>query len=679
MTILTIILLSAVVLLAVGFLFAASRGKVTLEEEQSSMLIRIGITALLLVVLLFLTPALQSGTLFGLSPEVTRYLLPVLYLIPWLLIGWDILREAFEGIREGELLDENFLMAVATIGAFVLAFIESGEYTEAVAVMLFFRVGEWFEDYGVGRSCNHVRALMDLRPDFATVSKGGEWVRVSPSDVAPGDLFIVRPGERVPLDGIVTEGQSSLNTAALTGESAPRHVVPGDEVLSGCVSINGALTLRATKSFGESTVSRILDLMENAADAKSRSESFITRFAEVYTPVVCALALVVALGIPAFRALILGADSQFLLWIRRALTFLVISCPCALVLSIPLSCFAGLGGASRAGILMKSSGTLEALADTSIVAFDKTGTLTRGEFTVREVLPVTLSADALLELAAHAEIASVHPIAAGIRAAYGKEPDLARVTDIREIAGQGVTAMVDGQAIAAGSLKLMEMIGIREADLPSVVSDDASQWVCISVDGTYAGLLRLSDAPRENAARAISALSSLGIRKTVMLTGDAITPAHAIAKVCGITEVHAALLPQDKVSAVEALLAEKEPNTRVVFVGDGINDAPVLVRADIGVSMGGIGSDAAMEAADVVLMDDDPLKLVTAIRHARHCVSVIRQNIVFAIAVKVLCLLLSLFGITNMFLAIFADVGVMILCVLSAMRCLRVRHEDASH
>lgn len=665
---LTLLLLSAVILVSTGFLLASAHDKVTLEANQRIMLIRIAITAFLLGVLLFLTPALQSGTLFGISPAVARYILPVLYLIPWLLIGWDILREAFEGIREGELLDENFLMAIATIGAFVLAFIESGEYTEAVAVMLFFRVGEWFEDYGVGRSRANVRTLMDLRPDFATVCRNGEWVRVSPSEVNPGDLFIVRPGERIPLDGIVTEGQSSLNTAALTGESMPRNAAPGDEVLSGCVSMNGVLTLRATRSFGESTVSRILDMMENAAGDKSRSESFITRFAAIYTPVVCILALVVALGVPAFRALFLRAEPQFLIWIRRALTFLVISCPCALVLSVPLSCFAGLGGAGRAGILMKSSGTLEALAGPSVVAFDKTGTLTRGEFTVQTISPVVLSANALLEIAAHAEIASVHPIAAGIRAAYGKAPDPSRVTDIHEIAGQGVTAIVDGKAVAAGSLKLMEICGIHLSDVPT---DEAGQMVCLSVDGTYAGSLTLSDTPRDNAVRTIAALSSLGVRKTVMLTGDAIGPAKAVADACGITEVYASLLPQNKVAAIEALLAEKAPGSRVIFVGDGINDAPVLVRADIGVSMGGIGSDAAMEAADVVLMDDDPLKLVTAIRHARHCVSIIRQNIVFAVAVKILCLLLSLFGFTGMFLAIFADVGVMILCVLNAMRCLR--------
>ena len=623
-----------------------------MSKKQRVMLIRILAAAVLLVALHFLS--------------VTGWARFVLYMIPYLTIGYDILLKAAKGIRNRQVFDENFLMAVATVGAVALALYEgSGDYTEAVAVMLFYQIGEWFQSYAVGKSRRNISQLMDIRPDYANVERDGRLERVDPDEVAVGAVIVVQPGEKVPIDGVVTEGSSALNTAALTGESLPRDVGVGDEVVSGCVNMTGVLKLRTTREFGESTVSKILDLVENASSRKSRSEDFISRFARVYTPAVCGAALALAVLPPLVRLLGLGLDAGWETWAYRALTFLVASCPCALVISIPLSFFAGIGGASRAGVLVKGSNYLEALSRTRIVVFDKTGTLTRGVFEVRGIHHSRMEDETLLEYAALAESASSHPIAQSIRRAYGREPDRARVTDIRETGGSGVTALVDGHAVAAGNDRLMDRLGVEY-----IPCRGAGTVVHMAVDGQYAGHILIADVVKPTSKAAIRSLKEAGVRKTVMLTGDAGAVADRVAAELGVDEVHSQLLPADKVEQVERLLAGKPAGARLAFVGDGINDAPVLSRADIGIAMGALGSDAAIEAADVVLMDDDPLKIAKAIRISRKCLSIVYQNIVFAIGVKLACLVLVALGLANMWLAIFADVGVMILAVLNAIRAL---------
>lgn len=654
-TILMISLLFPIVLLV-----RSRTGHLSLAPEQKKDLVLIAVTSLLLLILEFAYPAVES---LGKRP-----LLLVCYLIPWFLIGHAILKEAFEGICHGEVTNENFLMSVASIGALVLASLDNGEFREAAAVLLFYRIGEWFEEYATEKSRDHIRGLMELRPDRASVLRDGQWIGTDPADIPVGEIIRVLPGGRIPMDGIVTNGTSALNTSALTGESLPRDVCPGDEVLSGCLCLTGTLEIRTQKSFSESTASRIMDLMENASASKSRSESFMTRFSSVYTPVICIAALLLGLFVPLFRTLILASDPEWTVWIRRALVFLVTSCPCALVISIPLGFFAGLGGAGRAGILIRGSGILEALSNAGTAVFDKTGTLTSGTFSVTEVRPSGGNEAKLLELVAHAESGSNHPIALSILRAYGHEPDSGRVSEIREISGKGILAVVDGISVAVGNEKLMAGLGLT--DIPHAGSGAV---IHAAFDGHYAGALLISDTPREHSASAVSELRKLGFSRTVMLTGDASVPAKETADRLGIREFYSDLLPQDKVRITENLLQEKAAGTTLIFTGDGINDAPVLARADIGVAMGGIGSDAAMEAADVVLMHDDPLDLAVAVRHARRCMRVIRQGIVFALVVKLLCLILGAFGITGMFMAVFADVGVMLLCVLNAIRCLRVR------
>jgi len=624
-----------------------------MSRKQKKMLVRIVLAAAMMVGLLFV-PA--EGTL--------RF---CLWLVPYLVIGYDILLRAARGIRNRQLLDENFLMAVATIGAMALGLSGSGDYTEGVAVMLFYQIGEWFQRYAVGKSRRNISELMDIRPDYANVEREGSLESVDPDEVEPGTMIVVRPGERVPIDGVVAEGTSSLNTAALTGESLPRDVAVGDEIISGCINLTGLLKIRTTKAFGESTVSRILDLVENAGSRKSRQEAFISRFARVYTPAVCGAALALAVMPPLVRMLVLDASANWSVWVYRALTFLVMSCPCALVVSIPLSFFGGIGGAGKAGILVKGSNYLEALSKTDCVVFDKTGTLTEGSFEVAEIRPVGLEKDALLELAALAECASSHPISKSLQRACGTAPDCSRVREIREISGQGVTALVDGRPVAVGNASLM-----AEQGLTCSSCEPAGTIVHVAVDGRYAGAIAIADRIKEESATAVAALKKSGIRKTVMLTGDAKSVADRVAAELGIDEVCGELLPGDKVAEVERLLGEKRAGTNLVFVGDGINDAPVLARADIGIAMGAMGSDAAIEAADVVLMDDNPLKLVKAIRISQKCLRIVRQNTVFAIGVKLICLILGAFGVANMWLAIFADVGVMMLAVLNAVRALFV-------
>jgi len=590
-----------------------------------------------------------------------------LYLIPYLTVGYDILRKAFRGICRGQVFDENFLMAVATVGALVLGLTQTGDYVEAVAVMLFYQVGELFQSVAVGKSRRSIANLMDIRPDYANLLAGEEASRVDPEEVPVGSEIIVYPGEKVPLDSVVLRGESSLDTVALTGESVPREVKPGDQVVSGCVNLSGVLWLRTTREYGESTVAKILDLVENASSRKSRSEDFISRFARVYTPAVCYSALALAV-LPPLVCLALSREPEWLLWLYRALTFLVASCPCALVISIPLSFFAGIGGAGNAGILIKGSNYLEALSQASVVAFDKTGTLTQGEFAVQEVCPGALEADDVLEYAALAEWASSHPISRSIRRAYGREPDARRVENVKELGGKGITCRIDGKAVVLGNASLLESQGIV---LPAL--NLTGTVVYLAVEGVYAGSIRIADRVKPGAAQAVAALRRAGIRRTVMLTGDNASAAQAVARELGLDEVHSGLLPGDKVAIVEQLLARKPRGTRLAFVGDGINDAPVLARADIGIAMGAMGSDAAIEAADVVLMDDDPGKLVKAIRISRKTLGIVYQNIIFAIAVKVLSLVLVALGMANMWLAIFADVGVMVLAVLNAIRALRVK------
>ena len=613
------------------------------------MLIRIIIAAVLIVV-------------FSLLPA-EGYLRFVLFMIPYLVIGYDILKKAFKGILNKQVFDENFLMAVATVGAILL-----GDYSEGVAVMLFYQIGELFQSYAVGKSRRNISELMDIRPDYANIEKDGALEQVDPDEVEIGTIIVVQPGEKVPIDGVITEGTSTLNTSALTGESLPRDAKAGDEVISGCINMTGLLKIRTTKEFGESTVSKILELVENSSSRKSKSENFISKFAKYYTPAVCYGALALAL-IPPIVLLIMGKPAMWGDWIYRALTFLVISCPCALVISIPLSFFAGIGGASNQGILVKGSNYLETLAQTKYVVFDKTGTMTQGVFEVSGIHHNEMPDEKLLEYAALAECSSSHPISKSLQKAYGKPIDRNRVTDIEEISGNGVIAKVDGISVAAGNTKLMNRLGIAYQDCHHV-----GTVVHMAIDGKYAGHILISDIIKPHAKEAIAELKKAGISKTVMLTGDSKRVADQVAEELGIQEVYSELLPADKVSRVEELLNQKSEKDKLAFVGDGINDAPVLSRADIGIAMGALGSDAAIEAADIVLMDDDPLKISKAIKIARKCIRIVYENIYFAIGIKILCLILGALGIANMWVAIFADVGVMILAVLNAIRTLFVKN-----
>ena len=626
-----------------------------MNKKQRTMLVRIIVAAVLLIALNFI--------------PITGLLRFLLYLVPYLVIGYDILLKAGKGIRNRQVFDENFLMAVATVGAIALALLErSGDYTEAIAVMLFYQVGEWFQSYAVGKSRRNISELMDIRPDYANVERDGKLEKVDPDEVEIGTVIVVQPGEKVPIDGTVIQGSSSLNTSALTGESLPRDAKEGDEVISGCINMTGVLKIRTTKEFGESTVSKILDLVENASSRKSRSEDFISKFARIYTPAVCYAALALAILPPLVRMAALGLPADWGTWIYRALTFLVISCPCALVISIPLSFFAGIGGASNAGVLVKGSNYLETLSQTKIVVFDKTGTLTQGVFEVNGIHHNELEDAKLVEYAALAESASSHPISKSLQKAYGKEIDRSRVEDIREISGNGVIARVDGVEVAAGNDKLMERLGIPYKNCHSV-----GTIIHMALDGKYAGHIVISDVVKPHSREAIQALKASGVRRTVMLTGDARKVAEQVAGELDIDEVYSELLPADKVEKVEELLKNRSEKEKLAFVGDGINDAPVLGRADIGIAMGAMGSDAAIEAADVVLMDDDPMKIAKAIRISRKCLRIVYQNIVFAIGIKLICLALGAVGIANMWLAIFADVGVMILAVLNAIRALFVK------
>lgn len=661
------VLLLIVISLATGLLIKTAKKPEEMPKKQHVMLKRILASAVLLFVLELL-PAEAFATvdevLFRGAGRLLRF---ALYMADYGIIGYDILQKALLGMRNKRLFDENFLMAVATIGAMTLAIIEDGDYLEAIAVMLFYQIGEWFQRYAVGKSRRSITALMDIRPDYARIEKNGEWVKVDPDEVAIGSPILVQPGEKIPLDGVVVEGKSSLNTAALTGESLPKDVHEGDEVLSGCISMTGVLTIRTTKEFEESTVSKILDLVENASSRKAQSEEFISRFARVYTPVVCGAALALALLPPLVRLFFLHLPAAWMVWLYRALTFLVISCPCALVISIPLSFFAGIGGASRAGILVKGSNYLEMLSKTGILVMDKTGTLTQGVFEVNALHHAICEEGRLLELAALAESASSHPISKSLLRAYGKKIDPDRVTNIQEISGKGVRACVDGIQVAAGNDKLMEYLGVAYQNCHMT-----GTIIHMALDGEYAGHIVISDRLKPSSEKAIRALKTVGIHHTVMLTGDSAKVAEEIAQHLGVDEVVSELLPDGKVQNVERLLQTKQKGEQLAFVGDGINDAPVLALADIGIAMGAMGSDAAIEAADVVLMDDDPMKIVQAMRISRRCLGIVKQNIVFALAVKGICLVLGALGLAGMYLAIFADVGVMILAVLNAMRCLRV-------
>ena len=620
-----------------------------MNKKQKKVLIRI-IAAVVLLIALAFVPA-------------EGWLQFALYMIPYLVIGYDILKKAVKGILNRQVFDENFLMAVATIGAIAL-----GDYKEGVAVMLFYQIGELFQSYAVGKSRRNISELMDIRPDYANVEQDGELVQVDPDEVEIGTVILVKPGEKIPIDGIVVEGASSLNTSALTGESLPREAKEGDEVISGCINMTGLLKIRTTKEFGESTVSKILELVENSSSRKSRSENFISKFARIYTPAVCYGAVALAFLPPIVRMVFMGLPADFGTWIYRALTFLVISCPCALVISIPLSFFAGIGGASKEGVLVKGSNYLETLSQTKYVVFDKTGTMTQGVFEVSGIYPAALSKEEVVEYAACAESYSSHPISKSLQKAYGKEIDKNRVTEVKEISGKGVTAQVDGRLVAAGNGKLMDQLGV-----PYTVCNEVGTLVYVAVDGRFAGCILISDLLKPHAKEAIAALKNAGVTRTVMLTGDTKRVADAVAAELGIHEVCSELLPADKVSKVEELLARKTGKEKLAFVGDGINDAPVLSRADIGIAMGALGSDAAIEAADIVLMDDDPLKIAKAIRISRKCIRIVYENIYFAIGIKVICLILGAFGIANMWAAIFADVGVMVIAVLNAIRALFVK------
>ena len=626
-----------------------------MNKKQKKMLTRIILCAAMLIALQFLP--VQGLVRFG------------LYLAAYFVIGYDILKKAGKGIKNGRVFDENFLMAVATIGAFALAIYEkSGDYNEAIAVMLFYQIGELFQSYAVGKSRKNISALMDIRPDYANIEVDGKLEKVDPDEVSVGSTIVVQPGEKVPLDGVIIDGSSTLNTSALTGESLPRDAKTGDEIISGCINMTGVLKIRTTKEFGESTVSKILELVENSSSRKSRSEDFIAKFARIYTPAVCYSALALAILPPVVR-LISGSSAEWEQWIYRALTFLVTSCPCALVVSIPLSFFAGIGGASKEGVLIKGSNYLETLSQVRTVVFDKTGTLTKGVFEVSGVHHSQMEDEKLLEYAALAECASSHPISKSLQKAYGKEIDRSRVTDIEEVSGRGILAKVDGIPVAAGNHKLMEQLGVQFIDCHSV-----GTIIHMAVNGEYAGHIVISDIVKPNSKKAIDALHRAGVTKTVMLTGDAKKVADSVAKELGVDEVYSDLLPADKVSKVETLLAAEGKKAKLAFVGDGINDAPVLSRADIGIAMGAMGSDAAIEAADIVLMDDEPLQIAKAIKISRKCIGIVYQNIVFALVVKFACLALVAFGAANMWAAIFADVGVMVLAVLNAIRALRVHN-----
>ena len=626
-----------------------------MNKKQKKMMTRIIIAAVLLVVLHFIP-----------ITGIPRF---ICYLAIYLEIGYDILKKAFKGIKNGQVFDENFLMAIATVGAFGLAVYEkSGDYNEAIAVMLFYQIGELFQSYAVGKSRRNISELMDIRPDYANIEKDGKLEQVDPDEVEIGSMIVVQPGEKVPIDGVIIEGSTTLNTSALTGESLPRNAKPGDEIISGCINMTGVLRIRTTKEFGESTVSRILELVENSSSRKSRSENFISKFARYYTPAVCYGALALALLPPIVNLLFLHNPAQWGQWVYRALTFLVISCPCALVISIPLSFFAGIGGASNAGVLVKGSNYLETLAQTKYVVFDKTGTLTKGVFEVAGVHHNTMEEAKILEYAALAESFSTHPISRSLKTAYGKEIDQNRVTDVEEISGNGVTAKVDGVSVAVGNAKLMKRIGVEAVECHRV-----GTVIHVAINGAYAGHILIADVPKPTSKEAIANLKKHGIKETVMLTGDIDKVAQQVAGELGVDRVYSELLPADKVTKVEELLAKKTAKEKLAFVGDGINDAPVLSRADIGIAMGALGSDAAIEAADVVLMDDDPQKIVKAIRIAKKCMRIVYENIYFAIGIKVICLILGAVGIANMWVAIFADVGVMVIAVLNAIRTLFVK------
>ena len=660
-------LLAVVILTAAYLWLVVGRREGSMTQKQKSMLRRIFVSAAMLLVLQLLPARVFAGLDGILFPGAGRLVRFVLYLADYYIIGHDILKKALKGIRNRRVFDENFLMALATVGAMALAIYENGDYLEAIAVMLFYQVGEWFQSYAVGKSRRSISDLMDIRPDYANVEQEGTLMQVDPEEVEVGTIIVVQPGEKVPIDGIIVEGTSSLNTSALTGESLPRQAREGDEIISGCINMTGLLKVRTTKDFGQSTASKILDLVENASSRKSKSEDFISRFARIYTPAVCCSALALAVLPPLVRVAGLGLSPQWSTWLYRALTFLVISCPCALVISIPLSFFAGIGGASQAGILVKGSNYLEALAQTKIVVFDKTGTLTQGVFEVSAIHHNQMEAETLLEYAALAESASSHPISKSLHRACGKELDRTRVRDVEEISGNGVVATVDGVQVAAGNDKLMKRLGIAYKDC-----HHTGTIIHMAVDGAYAGHIVISDIVKPQSKAAIAGLRAAGVERTVMLTGDAQKVARQVAADLGIDEAFSELLPADKVDKVEELLSQKTGKGKLVFVGDGINDAPVLSRADIGIAMGAMGSDAAIEAADVVLMDDDPMKIAKAIKISRKCLGIVYQNIVLALGVKLVCLVLGACGLGNMYLAIFADVGVMILAVLNAIRCLFV-------
>lgn len=665
--VISILLTVVIIMAAVLLIFVGSR-KDGMTKKQRIMMIRILISAGILLALQFVS-AETFDTVDGyLFPSAGRWIRFACYLIDYFIIGYDILRKAAKGIKNRQVFDESFLMAVATIGAMALAIYENGDYLEAIAVMLFYQIGEWFQGYAVGKSRRNISNLMDIRPDYANVERNGKLEQVDPDEVGIGSVIVVQPGEKVPIDGMIVEGASSLNTSALTGESLPREAKVGDEVISGCISMTGVLKIQTTKEFGESTVSKILDLVENASSRKSKSEDFISKFAKVYTPAVCYSALALALLPPVVRMLFMGLSADWGVWIYRALTFLVISCPCALVISIPLSFFAGIGGASKEGVLVKGSNYLEILSQTKYVVFDKTGTMTKGVFEVNGIHHSTIENDKLLEYAALAESASSHPISKSLQRAYGKDIDRTRVSDIQEISGNGVTAKVDGMEIAAGNDKLMKHLNIPYRDC-----HQTGTIIHMAINGKYAGHIVISDIIKPHSKAAIAELKKAGVDKTVMLTGDAKKVANQVANSLGIDEVYSELLPADKVEKVEELLRVKLGKAKLAFVGDGINDAPVLSRADIGIAMGAMGSDAAIEAADIVLMDDDPIKIAKAIKISRKCLRIVYQNITMALVVKFACLALGAVGIANMYLAIFADVGVMILAVLNAIRCLFVK------
>ncbi len=664
-TVISALLALVIIMAAALIIFAGRKSGGGMTKKQRSMLIRILIAASVMLALQFISAKTFDALNAYLFPSAGRWLRLALYLTDYLIIGYDILKKAFKGIRNKRIFDESFLMAVATIGAMALAIYENGDYVEAIAVMLFYQIGEWFQSYAVGKSRRNISELMDIRPDYANIERDGRLERIDPDEVAVGSIIVVKPGEKVPIDGIIKEGESALNTSALTGESIPREAKTGDEIISGCINMTGVLKIQTTKEFGESTVSKILDLVENASSRKSTSEDFISKFAKVYTPAVCCGALALALLPPLIRVLFMGLAADWGMWLYRALTFLVISCPCALVISIPLSFFAGIGGASKEGILVKGSNYLEILSQTKYVVFDKTGTLTQGVFEVNGIHHNEIENRRLLEYAALAESASSHPISKSLRRAYGKELDRNRVSDIREISGNGVTAKVDGISVAAGNDKLMRHLGIEYIDC-----HQAGTIIHMAIDNKYAGHIVISDVVKPNSRAAISALRAAGVEKAVMLTGDAKNVSEQVAAALGINEVYSGLLPADKVSKVEELLNTKTGKAKLAFVGDGVNDAPVLSRADIGVAMGAMGSDAAIEAADVVLMDDDPMKISKAIKISRKCLRIVYQNIVMTLGVKFICLLLGALGIANMYLAIFADVGIMIIAVLNAIRAL---------